>query len=194
MLHINRTFVAYLDEMDQLTVLVPKSCCPDEMAPFTMVAPSGEEIPLSVQQLEDLGDMVKYVCRFASAFEFGATYWVRARSGERTDVQIGAVVRTPAFDDQFFYEGKLGVDYTKEQTVFRVWAPTATAVNVKLIHPDSGDARYVPLERGSAVYGRRSYPATGNERIIRMLPALTAYGARQWIHMRPLFPSMVSMA
>jgi pullulanase len=148
MLHINRTFVAYLDEMDQLTVLVPKSCCPDEMAPFTMVAPSGEEIPLSVQQLEDLGDMVKYVCRFASAFEFGATYWVRARSGERTDVQIGAVVRTPAFDDQFFYEGKLGVDYTKEQTVFRVWAPTATAVNVKLIHPDSGDARYVPLERG----------------------------------------------
>nr|AGW21593.1 pullulanase type I [mixed culture bacterium AmyA1] len=148
MLHINRTFVVYLDEMDQLTVLVPKSCCPDEMAPFTMVAPSGEEIPLSVQQLEDLGDMVKYVCRFASAFEFGATYWVRARSGERTDVQIGAVVRTPAFDDQFFYEGKLGVDYTKEQTVFRVWAPTATAVNVKLIHPDSGDARYVPLERG----------------------------------------------
>ncbi|MBB6282684.1 type I pullulanase [Geobacillus subterraneus] len=148
MLHIRRMFVAYLDGMDQLTVLVPKSCRPDGMMPFAMVAPSGEEIPLAVQQTEDLGDVVKYVCRFSSAFAFGSTYWVRACSGEMTDVQIGAVVRTRAFDDQFFYEGKLGTDYAKEQTVFRVWAPTATAVNVKLIDPDRNDVRYVPLERG----------------------------------------------
>ncbi|MCG6793440.1 type I pullulanase [Geobacillus sp. YHL] len=148
MLHISRTFAAYLDEMDQIVVLAPKSLGFDGMAPFTLVAPSGEEILLSVQHVEDVGETVKYVCRFASAFEFGATYWVRSCRGEETDVQIGAVVRTPAFDDRFFYDGPLGAEYFKEQTVFRVWAPTATAVSVKLVHPHLDEIRCVPLVRG----------------------------------------------
>ncbi|MGG2971907.1 type I pullulanase [Geobacillus stearothermophilus] len=148
MLHISRTFAAYLDEIDQITVIVPKARCLDNMEPFVMTAPSGEDIPLVVQQKEDLGDAVKYVCWFSVPFQFGETHWIRARSGEDSDVQIGAVVRTAAFDDQFFYDGKLGVEYAKEQTIFRVWAPTATAVSVKLVHPDHGDVRYVPLVRG----------------------------------------------
>ncbi|MED4334705.1 type I pullulanase, partial [Geobacillus stearothermophilus] len=129
-------------------MIVPKARCLDNMEPFVMTAPSGEDIPLVVQQKEDLGDAVKYVCRFSVPFQFGETHWIRARSGEESDVQIGAVVRTAAFDDQFFYDGKLGVEYAKEQTIFRVWAPTATAVSVKLVHPDHGDVRYVPLVRG----------------------------------------------
>ncbi|ATA61038.1 pullulanase [Geobacillus stearothermophilus] len=57
MLHISRTFAAYLDEIDQITVIVPKARCLDNMEPFVMTAPSGEDIPLVVQQKEDLGDI-----------------------------------------------------------------------------------------------------------------------------------------
>ncbi|MCQ6267621.1 type I pullulanase [Fictibacillus sp. WQ 8-8] len=46
-------------------------------------------------------------------------------------VQTGKVVRTPEFDKQFFYNGKdLGNTYTKKETSFRLWAPTASEAKI----------------------------------------------------------------
>lgn len=38
----------------------------------------------------------------------------------------------PAFERTFFYDGPLGADWAPERTVFRVWSPTATAMELRL--------------------------------------------------------------
>ncbi|WP_222118332.1 hypothetical protein, partial [Corynebacterium propinquum] len=69
----------------------------------------------------------KYVCVSDHPVTFGKIHCVRASSGHKTDLQIGAVIRTAAFDDEFYYDGELGAVYTADHTVFKVWAPAATS-------------------------------------------------------------------
>ena len=56
---------------------------------------------------------------------------------------------SPEFESQFTYEGQLGAMWTKEQTLFRVWAPTASAVWLNLYDAGQGDAgRSMPMVPG----------------------------------------------
>ncbi|RSX51311.1 pullulanase [Bifidobacterium goeldii] len=49
------------------------------------------------------------------------------------EVSLGAVVRSDAFDKKFAYDGDdLGANYTAEKTTFKLWAPTATKVTLRL--------------------------------------------------------------
>jgi len=53
--------------------------------------------------------------------------------GESMEIRMPIWYSTADFEDQYTYEGDdLGAVWTKEQTVFRVWAPTADAVSVHL--------------------------------------------------------------
>ena len=47
------------------------------------------------------------------------------------------------FKEQYHYEGQLGAIYTKESTTFKVWAPTAEKVSLKLYKEGIGGE---PLE------------------------------------------------
>ena len=51
-------------------------------------------------------------------------------------VFTGSVVRTTLFESEFFYDGPLGMDYTKERTVFRVWSPVAKTIFIELKFPN----------------------------------------------------------
>ncbi|MGG1575518.1 type I pullulanase [Fictibacillus sp. NRS-1165] len=60
-------------------------------------------------------------------------YWVVYPDGGEIPLKTGAVVRTKEFDEVFAYEKKdLGAVYSPEKTVFKVWAPTASTVRLKL--------------------------------------------------------------
>ncbi|MCH9277140.1 type I pullulanase [Bifidobacterium amazonense] len=49
------------------------------------------------------------------------------------NVALGAVVRSDAFDKKYAYDGDdLGANYTAERTTFKLWAPTATKVTLRL--------------------------------------------------------------
>jgi len=47
-------------------------------------------------------------------------------------LEAGNVLRSDAFDKKYAYDGKLGTSYQKGKTTFRVWAPTAQAVELEL--------------------------------------------------------------
>lgn len=66
------------------------------------------------------------------------------------------------FAERYHYEGKLGVELTETQTVFRLWAPTASEVKLNLFAAgDGGSAeRTVALERGEK--GVWTYIENGN--------------------------------
>ena len=58
-----------------------------------------------------------------------------------TDIQLGGVITSKAFEKAYTYTGDdLGNTYSKGQTNFRLWAPTATAVSlVTYASPDSAN-------------------------------------------------------
>lgn len=74
-----------------------------------------------------------YLITLNEPISFGKEYTIYHEQ-ERTSYCIHAteVVRTDSFDQQFYYEGDdLGATYTQEETMFKLWAPTA--VEVKLL-------------------------------------------------------------
>ncbi|SLM84692.1 Glycogen debranching enzyme / Pullulanase [Vagococcus fluvialis bH819] len=62
--------------------------------------------------------------------DLAENYSIETENGEKIPVTMGAVVRTPEFDDVFYYEGELGSKYQKDQTNFTLWAPTAKSVEL----------------------------------------------------------------
>ena len=64
-------------------------------------------------------------------------------------MQIGAVIRTPLFDKEFYYDGPLGVRYSSEKSIFYLWAPTAQQVKLVLQSSDPSieERRMVEMER-----------------------------------------------
>ncbi|MBA2873857.1 type I pullulanase [Thermaerobacillus caldiproteolyticus] len=148
MLNVHRTFEAYIDRMNTITILVPKSYHRGKLKAFTIENPNHELCALRIHKETDLSTRMKYECRIDVPIEIGQHYLIYDEYGAFTDLQIGAVIRTKEFDEQFFYNGNdLGVIYTRQQTTFKLWAPTATEVKLKLLEPKTGKEEHIPLER-----------------------------------------------
>ena len=80
-----------------------------------------------------LGDYHKYECTFDGKIEFGKRYDVFHEFARSTPLIFSEVVKCDEFDEMFYYDGKdLGVTYTKTNTTFKLWAPTAYKVSVEV--------------------------------------------------------------
>jgi pullulanase len=147
---MERDFYAYLDELDIVTVLIPFSNQRSSSVSFYLKDDlSGQLSQLDIIEQIPLKDAMKYICRLNEGIEIGKQYWVTDKHGQKTDMQIGAVIRTREFDERFFYDGPLGISYSKEKTEFRLWAPSASDVRLMLIAPDGHHehAKEHPLTR-----------------------------------------------
>lgn len=138
MIIIERIFQAYLDEMKLITILLPKSYHEGHSAYFE-IQDEQKSVRLQIREKIELDDCVKYICLCEDEPMLGKTYWISDEHGEKTDLQIGAVIRAKEFDQKYYYDGDLGVSYDKQKTVFKVWAPTATGVKLKLYSPESAE-------------------------------------------------------
>lgn len=54
---------------------------------------------------------------------------------------------TSEFNDKFFYNGNLGLTYTKEWSTFKVWSPAATLVSLLLYRNGDSDIVETPVEK-----------------------------------------------
>lgn len=144
----DRIFLAYLDEMDIITILLPLSYHQGLSSTFSITDESQQVRPLQIIKKQQIENHNKYICRLAEEISFVHPYWIMDEHGGRTDLQIGAVIRTPAFDEHFFYDGNdLGVRCSANQTHFKLWAPTATQVKLKLRNPTSSFSEIVKMKR-----------------------------------------------
>jgi len=148
LLSIRRSFFAYLDEMSLITVLLPYSYFHGESTAFLL---KGEKHPINlvIESKEKMQHFVKYKCRLNEKIQIGQKYEVEDGNKGVTDLQIGAVIRTPSFDEEFYYDGPLGVDYSSNQRTFYLWAPTAQQVKLVLQSPDlsNKERTIVEMER-----------------------------------------------
>lgn len=130
MLSIQRTFEAYLDEMDKITVLLPHAYGTSGI--FHLKQGTTEwELPITC--VTSLPHATKYECKVNEPITLSNCYIIRDEQGAETDLQMGAVIRTEKFDELYMYEGSdLGASYCSNQTVFKVWAPTATKAKIRI--------------------------------------------------------------
>ncbi|WP_436373282.1 type I pullulanase [Cytobacillus sp. BC1816] len=147
MITIERTFNAYLDEMHIITIILPFSYHQGRSSGFSLLTDWEEEFPVEILKSMAIEDAVKYTCRIDHEAEFGKQYWIVDEYGGKTDLQIGAVIRTSDFDEKFYYDGPLGFSYSKEKTHFRLWAPTAAKVKLKLKGALEEEAELIPMSR-----------------------------------------------
>lgn len=135
LLKISRQFEAFLDRIDEIAILIPKALESPNKAFYLQINQRNEQ--LVIKHKMNIDTHMKYICQLSSNIQFGQTYKIVDESGNKTDLQIGAVIRTKEFDKLFEYRGNdLGAVYRKDQTIFKVWAPTATFVKVRLYQQD----------------------------------------------------------
>ncbi|WP_411333611.1 type I pullulanase [Metabacillus indicus] len=149
MLTVQRAYHAYLDEMNLITILIPAEMQGDGKRTFYLL--DGEtRTELKCERIETIENRVKIQCRFdPSVKPFGKLYEICDDLNRKTDLQMGAVIRTDLFDDYFYYgENDLGAVCGEESTVLKVWAPTATEVKVKLLFPDVNKIETMPMTLG----------------------------------------------
>ncbi|MDR6122039.1 pullulanase [Bacillus sp. SLBN-46] len=144
----DRKFLAYLDELHIITILLPLSYHGGVSSSFYLVNES-EKCPLDIIAKSEIGGHHKYICRFSGDYFFEKQYWVVDEKEGKTDLQIGAVIRTESFDEKFYYEGNdLGVTLFADETLFKLWAPTAIQVKLKMTPPESSFSEIIKLKRG----------------------------------------------
>jgi pullulanase len=143
----NRLFLAYLDEMNIITILLPLSYHNGYSASFA-ISSGMEKKQIKIIENKRIDGYEKYICYADDDISFEKTNWITDEYGGQTDLQMGAVIRTRAFDEKFFYPGNdLGVSCKTDQTIFKLWAPTATQVKIKLRHPEGAFIEMVSMKR-----------------------------------------------
>jgi pullulanase len=143
---IERGFHAYLDEMNVVTMIIPYEYDQGEKSSFRLQHDE-YEIPLTIVEKIPHKNFMKYLCQLSVEIHPGDFYWVIDSLQRKTDLQIGAVIRTEKFDQIFYYEGKLGVQYQRNESIFKLWAPTATKVKLKLFTPDGSSFETIDMSR-----------------------------------------------
>ncbi|HZG71574.1 MAG TPA: type I pullulanase, partial [Chondromyces sp.] len=142
-----RPFYAYLDELDMITVIMPVSYLEEEVS-FFQLETDGVLHDLEIVEKRELDGEKKYVCKSPVQPLFGKTHYIIDERGGRTDLQIGAVIRTDAFDDQFYYPANdLGAVYEPKATSFKVWAPTAVRAVLLLKKKNEEKALSIEMTR-----------------------------------------------
>jgi pullulanase len=133
--------------MKIITILLPLSYHNGFSTSFA-ISSDHEKKQLKIIENKRIDDYQKYTCSIDDEILFGKTYWITDDHGGKTDLQIGAVIRSVAFDEKFYYPATdLGVTCESDQTVFKLWAPTATQVKIKLRHPDDTFIEMVKMKR-----------------------------------------------
>lgn len=136
--------VYYSDEVDKTPALsgvtftdinALKATAPilfEDTEGVTVTNESGEE--LAIKAIELSKDKSWLSIQLEENIEMGETYYL-AKEGFRGQSVVGyyGLYDSKAFEDLYTYEGDdLGATYSKEETTFKVWAPTAKEVILKL--------------------------------------------------------------
>lgn len=147
MIAIDRKFSAYLDQLHVIAILLPYDYFKGASSSFRLIG-DDVDLPLAIEKIEYLEQAVKYICHSTMQPVIGRDYLIADEHGGETDLQIGAVIRTEEFDAKFYYDGNdLGTTFSKEKTIFKVWAPTAAKVKLKLFKDEESSEELISMVR-----------------------------------------------
>lgn len=138
---------ALISELNRLTVTTDTPVG-GELMPSIRVTRNG--IPEPVAGVAMHGSGMGFDVFLQRELELGEDIVV-CLSDDCVTAQIGYhLYDTQAFEAKYFYGGTLGAIVTDKETVFRLWAPAASRVLLKLYHrPDAEPYKTIELVRGA---------------------------------------------
>ena len=101
----------------------------------------------SITKLNSINRLYLFDLSLDEDYELGASYHLLVDTFPFINVDVSEVVDFPDFDERYYYEGDdLGPIYQKEKTSFKVWAPLAESVFIKLIDLEN-NVKILPMNR-----------------------------------------------
>jgi pullulanase len=127
-------FEAHLDDYNSITVYLSKRFYQGKSESFFLREPSGKLSKLIIKSFENTSnEYSKYMLAGCDSIMFGVPYVIVEEHSLSTPLQIGLIVKSPRFDQEFYYPGNdLGAHVNGGATEFVLWAPTAVAVKVQI--------------------------------------------------------------
>ncbi len=102
---------------------------------------------LTFKSMEEFGGFNRYIFKSDVHCDITKENSILLVNGLRTPVVVDKMTKKHDFDSKYFYGGNdLGSNYTKEKTIFKIWAPTATDVKIEIIL--NGETKTFTLKRG----------------------------------------------
>lgn len=77
-----------------------------------------------------------YIFKFDNEIIPGNLYSIANGENEFCHIDISCLGSNPELEEKYRYDGELGAIYSKESTIFRVYTPLSSEVNVNIIKPD----------------------------------------------------------
>jgi pullulanase len=121
-----------MDQFQEITLIIPRTYYGGVCSSFTLLKNGQEYEQLQITNKIDYDSFVKYVVTPSKPLSLEERYDLQDERGNKTDLQVGGVIRSPLFDEQYAYDGEdLGATYSKDRTIFKLWAPTAFKVRLR---------------------------------------------------------------
>lgn len=144
------TKVAFWDDYELITVCLPKNNTETGTHHFWVTKKDDAGVLAHLTTLERREDAQFFYFKLYiedGLLEFGKNYTLWTECGYSIPLTVGGIVRTTRFDEQFYTDIELGSIYSEEQTVFRVWAPTASDVILSIYERGNNEAAMLPMKR-----------------------------------------------
>lgn len=109
--------------------------------------------------------------------DFSNTYTINMKGHVSTQISVSSAFSTEEFESAYTYDGDdLGATYTEEKTDFRLWAPTASNVEINFYEEGTGDnlIETQAMQRGEK--GTWTYEAIGDRKDMYYTYSVTVDG------------------
>ena len=105
---------AFIDSYDYITILVDKTIDSNTKAFYLKDKNNKKKLEILDYIKEQYFN--KYIVKFIPTIELHKDYNILDESGNITDLKSGAIIREEKFEQNFYYDGPLGVDYSNTRT------------------------------------------------------------------------------
>ncbi|MGI6512414.1 MAG: type I pullulanase [Catenisphaera adipataccumulans] len=146
-MRMKEAYEAYLDDYNCLNVYISKNFFEGKSRIFHLKDTHDRIIPLTIQSRSDLyNGYTHYQLSLNGALQMGEEYTLYDEHCQTTVVRYSHIVKTERFNEQYNYEGDdLGLTYSKEQSIFKLWSPIA--LQIVLCLKNGGEAETYPMHR-----------------------------------------------
>ena len=135
----------------------------DLVEEFSLKDQDGVSYELSKVWSENPGKENSASLMTKDVLDFGKTYTLQMKGHVSTQVSVADAFSTEEFEKAYTYEGDdLGAVYGKDKTDFRLWAPTASEVNINFYKEGSGNNYIGSYAMLKAEKGTWTYTAVGD--------------------------------
>lgn len=121
---------AYLDDYGLITVMIKKKNINGMLFFHLKMEKTIEELELI--DVKEYKEYNVYSLKYFSSLLLHKKYTVVANNHLTCLLFSGRIIRTNRFDEEFYYDGVLGVTYTMHSSIFRIWSPVAHKITLVL--------------------------------------------------------------